>query len=164
MILRQRHHAGFGRQGDRIEVRLSQDERDLIEELANQFRSVLEADHDPDLRRLYPTAYPEEPNRNNEYTALVHDDLVTARLEAVDVVLATSSSNSIKNEELGSWMNMFNGLRLLIGNRLDVCEDDVFDPFAEDAPARALLVWLSHLLEEAVGVANDFLPPPYPRE
>ena len=158
MILRQRHNAGFERRGDRVEICLSDDERELVADLAEQFRSVLAADRDPDLRRLYPTAYPDDTDRNDDYTVLVHDDLVTARLAAIDSVLATTGNQSIDTGELASWMDMFSGLRLLVGTRLDVCEVDVFDPEDADAPSRALLAWLGYLLEEAVGVAGEFLP------
>jgi len=158
MILRQRRNAGFERRGDRVEICLSDDERELVADLAEQFRSVLAADRDPDLRRLYPTAYPDDTDRNDDYTVLVHDDLVTARLAAIDSVLATTGDQSIDAEELASWMDMFSGLRLLVGTRLDVCENDVFDPEDADAPSRALLAWLGYLLEEAVGVAGEFLP------
>ena len=55
-------------------------------------------------------------------------------------------------------MGMLNGLRLLLGTRLDICEDDEFDPDAPDAPSRALLAWLGLLLEEAVAAATAYLP------
>ena len=158
MILRQRRNASFERRGDRVEICLSNDERDLVADLAKQFRLVLAADREPDLRRLYPVAYPDDTDRNNDYQVLVHDDLVAARLAAIDSVLATTGNQSIDAGELASWMDMFSGLRLLVGTRLDVCEDDVFDPEGADAPSRALLAWLGYLLEEAVGVASEFLP------
>ena len=157
MILRHRHHAGFERQGERVEIRLGSDERELVVDLAEQFRSVVAADDDPDLRRLYPTAYPGDLDRDGDYSTLVHNDLVSAQLEAIDVVLRTARDQSITSRELASWMSMFNSLRLLIGTRLDVGEDDLFDPEGDDAPSRALLAWLGYLLEEAVGVANEFL-------
>ena len=158
MILRQRHNAGFERRGDRVEICLSDDERELVADLAEQFRSVLAAARDPDLRRLYPTAYPADTDQNDDYMILVHDDLVTARLAAIDSVLATTGDQSIDAGEVAAWVDMFSGLRLLVGTRLDVCEDDVFDPEDADAPSRALLAWLGYLLEEAVGVAGEFLP------
>ena len=95
MILRQRRNAGFERRDDKVEICLSDDERELVADLAEQFRSVLAADRDPDLRRLYPTAYPDDTDQNDDYTVLVHDDLVTARLAAIDSVLATTGNQSI---------------------------------------------------------------------
>lgn len=158
MILRQRHNASFERRGERIEIALGDDERDLVAELAEQFRSVLTTDRDPDLRRLYPAAYPDDASRDEDYKVLVHDDLVAGHLTAVNVVLTTALEPSISAEELASWIDMFSGLRLLVGTRLDVSENDVFDPKGADAPSLALLAWLGYLLEEAIGVATEFLP------
>ena len=95
MILRQRRNAGFERRGDRVKICLSDDERELVADLAEQFRSVLAADRDPDLRRLYPTAYPADTDRNDDYTAIVHDDLVTARLASIDWLPVVASTESI---------------------------------------------------------------------
>jgi hypothetical protein len=111
-------------------------------------------DHDPGLRRLYPTAYPDDPDRDADYAGLVHDDLVQLRLEAAATVEATAGSPSLTDDELAAWMQVLNGLRLLLGTRLDVSEEDQFDPEADDAPARALLAWLGFLLEEAVVAAR----------
>ena len=36
----------------------------MLVDLAEQFRSVVDDDHDPGLRRLYPTAYPDDPDRD----------------------------------------------------------------------------------------------------
>jgi len=145
----------FCRDGDHILVLLEPDERDLVAELARQFHSVVAADEDPDLTRLYPTAYVDDCERQTDYTDLVHEDLVRTRLEAADTVVVTSQSNSLDNEQLDAWMQVLNGLRLLLGTRLDISEEDGFDPEAADAPQRALLAWLGFLLEEAVGAASD---------
>ena len=158
MIVRQRHNGGFERRGNQVEIYLSNDERALVSDLAEQFRSVLAVDRDPALRRLYPTAYPGDTTRDMDYTTLVHDDLVAARLAAIDSVLATTNNQFIDAGELAAWIDMFSGLRLLVGTRLDICENEVFDPGDPDAPSRALLTWLGYILEEAVGVATEFLP------
>ena len=158
MIPGRQRPVAFERSGARIRIRLGSEERDLIVGLADQFRSVLTDDDDPSLRRLYPTAYPDDAERATEYESLVHDDLVRSRLTAVDTVESTVRADSIDPDELASWMGMLNGLRLLLGTRLDVCEDDEFDPDAPDAPSRALLAWLGLLLEEAVAAATAYLP------
>ncbi len=149
----------FKRSGGRITILLGEEERELIANLAGQFRSVLAEDASPDLRRLYPTAYPDDADKDSEYASLVHDDLLRSRLESVEIVQATVQANSIDPNELAAWMGLFSGLRLLLGTRLDVSEDDEFDPDAPDAPTRALLAWLGLLLEESVEIATDYLPP-----
>ena len=138
------------RDGDRTTVLLDDDERSMLIDLAEQFRSVLAADADPDLRRLYPTAYADDAGRDTEYAELVHDDLLQTRLDAIERLVESATEPSIDDEQLAAWMQVLNGLRLLLGTRLDVSEEDQFDPDAPDAPSRALIACLSFLLEEAV--------------
>ncbi len=150
MFLRRKGPQALRRDGERTVILLGDDERALLVDLAEQFRSVLAADDDPDLRRLYPAAYADDAERDADYAVLVHDDLLRTRLDAVDGLVASATAESIDEEELAAWMQVLNGLRLLLGTRLDVSEEDGFDPEAPDAPSRALLAWLGFVLEEAV--------------
>ena len=150
MFLRKRVPRALKREGERTTILLGEEERALLVDLAEQFRSVLAADNDPDLRRLYPTAYADDAERYADYAGLVHDDLLGTRLNAVDGLIGSAAAESIDNEELAAWMQVLNGLRLLLGTRLDVSEEDECEPEAADAPTRALLAWLGFVLEEAV--------------
>ncbi len=153
MILKRRRPHAFERDGDRTAIRLGDDERSMLANLAGQFRTLVADDADPDLRRLYPTAYPDDPKRDADYSGLVHEDLVRTRVAAADTVVATANAVSLDSDQMAAWMQILNGLRLLLGTRLDISEEDEFDPEAEDAPTRALLSWLGFLLEEAVVAA-----------
>ena len=55
-------------------------------------------------------------------------------------------------ETAGAWMRALNALRLVLGTRLDVTEDDDrgIDPDDPDAPAWALYYFLSGLVDELV--------------
>lgn len=149
----------FERSENRTRILLGWEERELIADLAGQFRSVLAEDTSPDLRRLYPTAYPDDADKDSEYASLVHEDLLRSRLDAVETVEATAQADSIDADELAAWMTLLSSLRLLLGTRLDISEEDGFDPDAADAPTRALLAWLGLLLEESVAAATAHLPP-----
>jgi len=150
MFLRRKGPVALRRDGDRTTVLLGDDERSMLVDLAEQFRSVLATDADPDLRRLYPAAYADDAERDADYAELVHDDLLRTRLDAIESLVESASEPSIDDEQLAAWMQVLNGLRLLLGTRLDVSEQDQFDPEAPDAPSRALITWLGFLLEEAV--------------
>ena len=154
MILKRRRPHAFERDGDRTAIRLGDDERSMLVDLAGQFRAVVADDADPNLRRLYPTAYPDDPERDADYSGLVHDDLVRTRIAAADTVMTTAGAVSLDAVQLAAWMQVLNGLRLLLGTRLNLSEADEFDPDADDAPTRALLSWLGFLLEEAVVAAS----------
>ena len=150
-MVRRRRPVAFARSGGLVEVRLGDEERDLVANLAGQFRSLLSEDAGPDQRRLYPTAYLDDPERDADYAALVHDDLLRSRLEAADVVSATVGNETLDPGELEQWMVVLNSLRLVIS------EADEFAPEAPDMAERSLLLWLGLLLEEAVEASLGFL-------
>ena len=140
------------RRGD-FEVRLPDEERALLRDLVPQLRALLDNDlSEPSLRRLFPTAYPEDPERDQEYRQLVGDELLERRRAALDTLLATVDATKLSEEELTAWMGSVNDLRLVLGTRLDVSEDmdpalDLDDP---DAPLLALYGYLGFLLESIV--------------
>ena len=91
MILKRRRPHAFERDGDRTAIRLGDDERSMLVDLAGQFRAVVVDDADPDLRRLYPTAYPDDPERDISFEAQVRAALATAWGAVTDVVPAAQA-------------------------------------------------------------------------
>ena len=144
-----------------IEVSLPEEERELLGGLADQLRELLLADEDPSLRRLYPTAHADDARIDDEYQSMVHGSLVEGRLAALDVLEATIDERTLTDEQLGCWMGAVNDLRLVLGTRLDVSEEDLeIDPDAPDGPARLVYHYLGWLLEEIVTVMTEGLPEP----
>ena len=141
-----------GRRGD-LEIKLPVEERSLLRDLAPQLRAMLDADlDDPSLRRLFPTAYPDDPERDREYRQLVGDELLARRRAALDTLLATVDATSLSEDELVAWMGAVNDLRLVLGTRLDVSEEMDPIPAADDpdAPMLVLYGYLGYLLETIV--------------
>jgi hypothetical protein len=140
------------RAGD-FEVKLPAEERAVLEALAPQLRELLGGDlADPNLRRLFPTAYAEDAERDREYHALVRDDLADRRLAAIDTLLATLDERRLTEEQLTAWMGAVNDLRLVLGTRLDVSEETELgdDPDDPDSALLALYTYLGFLLEQIV--------------
>jgi hypothetical protein len=149
------------RHGD-FELRLPAEERELLASVVAQLRSLLTAGAgagsegggalDPSLRRLFPTAYADDPDRDAEYQALVRDDLLEKRLAALDVVEETVEATRLTEEQVLTWMGAVNDLRLVLGTRLDVGEDTPLDPDPDDPDAPAVVVYgyLGYLLETIV--------------
>ena len=140
------------RRGD-FEVRLGEQERQLLTNLVPQLRTLLDAgSDDPSLRRLFPTAYPEDAERDEEYQALVRDDLVDRRRRSLEVLESTAGATRLGEEELLAWMAAVNDLRLVLGTTLDVSEETSYDvdPDDPDAPALAVYGYLGFLLEHIV--------------
>ena len=100
--MRRKGPVALRRDGDRTTVLLGDDERSMLIDLAEQFRSVLAADADPDLRRLYPTAYADDAERDTEYAELVHDDLLQTRLDAIERLVESATESSIDDEQLAA--------------------------------------------------------------
>jgi hypothetical protein len=141
-------------------VRLPEPERDLLASLAEQLRELLtETTDDPTVRRLFPTAYNEDPERDREYQQLVRDELLEGRLAVLATLEATLAADELDEAELTAWLRALNDVRLVLGTRLDVSEDlrdvDADDP---DVPAYAVYEYLGFLLSEVVDALAAGLP------
>jgi hypothetical protein len=146
----------------RYTVRLPAAERELLTDLVEQLREVLLSSTDgPNVRRLFPTAYHDDPDRDREYQQLVRDELLERRLASLAVVEETAQARELDEAGLTGWLTALNDLRLVLGTRLDVSEDDLeVDPDDPNAPAQAVYHYLGMLLGEAVDALEADLPPP----
>ena len=155
-----RDHWRIARRRDgSYDVRLPEHERAIVRDLVRQLRDLLLATtDDPSVRRLFPTAYPGDPERDNEYQALVRDELLDRRLRALDVVDETLDAEQLDDEQLTAWMGALNDLRLVLGTRLDVDETlPELDPDDPMAPAYALYEYLGWLLSHVVDALGETL-------
>src|SRR5438477_6872073 len=96
---------------DGFELHLPAAERELLRSLPGQLRELLAAD-DPSVYRLFPPAYPEDPDREAEYRRLVRDDLLSGHLAALETVEATIGVERLDEEQLVAWLSALNDLRL----------------------------------------------------
>lgn len=149
-------------------VHLTEPEQVLVKSLLAQLRTLLKVETADEIteasgvRRLFPTAYPDRDDLEAEYQDLVRDDLVRKRLAAIDEVEATIVLPELDEEQLTTWLTTFNDLRLVLGTRLDVSEDDdgFIDPDDPDAPALVAYGYLGELLESTVIALSGALPEP----
>ncbi len=143
-----------------IVVNLSTVERELLRQIFGDMRQLLLDDSDDGLKRLYPTAYHDDAERDAGYQALVHGELLEGRIAALEEVEGTLEESILTPEQLTLWMTSINGARLVLGTRLDVGEeDDLFDPDAPDAQPRIIYHHLGYLLEHVVSALTGTLPP-----
>jgi hypothetical protein len=141
-----------------FDLRLPKDERALLRDVAPQLRQLLDGDlGDPTLRRLFPTAYADDPERDREYQQLVRDELAERRRASIDLLLATLEEDRLDEEQLLAWMGAVNDIRLVIGTRLDVSEetDPQPEPDDPDGPLLLLYGYLGYLLETIVQALAD---------
>jgi hypothetical protein len=139
--------------GDGFRVNLGRIEQRMVVESLDELRVML-ANHDPATRRLFPTAYPDDEKRDAEYRDLVGDELLRGQLDALDTVERTVDGEVLDRDELEAWMRALNGVRLAIGTRLDVSEEEVddIDLDAPDAHDRLVYYFLTAILGAALSV------------
>ena len=151
----------FGRRRRRVVLKgatyvleLDPRERELIRQLLGELRELLSLDSaDPRVRRLYPSAYADDAEKEDEYRRLTLDELKQGRLANVDLVEASVDAESLSAEQLNAWMQAVNSLRLILGTMLDITDDEQelsFDPADPDARTQALYGYLGGLLDEIV--------------
>ena len=143
---------------DRFRLQLSAGEAEVLVDLVEQLRSlVLQNPDDPALDRLFPPAYTDDDEREAEYQRLMRDELLQARMGAMDAVAASAQADELTEEQLSAWMRSINDLRLVLGVRLEITEDADAEEerFDRDDPTGQLYLYLGVLLEDVVAALSD---------
>jgi Domain of unknown function (DUF2017) len=138
------------RRGD-YELRIPQVEREILRSLPGELRTILSSD-DPARSRLFPPAYGDDAEQSEEFDRLVGSDLMSQRMGAIEVMEATIDAERVDEDQLLAWLGAINDLRLVLGTRLDVSEEDPID-FPDTDPrvgADALYYYLGWLEEQVV--------------
>ena len=148
-------------QGTGYALTLDERERALIRQILGDMRALLMLDaEDPRVRRLYPAAYADDAEKEDEYRKLTHEELRLLRLANVDAVEASIDAELLSEEQLTAWMQAINSLRLVLGTLLDIADDDqelAFDPDDPEARTQALYGDLGGLLDEIVDAQLEAL-------
>ena len=140
-------------------VHLQREEIDLVLRLLSEMRGLITSDdpqHAPLVRRLFPPAYhlADDEAAESEFQRLMHDDLVTSRLESIATVEAAMAEGRPMSEgELLGFMQSLNSVRLVLGTLLDVSEEHDPSTVRDDDPMAGehhLYTYLSWLLEHTV--------------
>jgi len=139
-------------------LRLGPEERGLLRRLSAELEELLAAEpEDPSLKRLRPRAY-EDEEVEREFRSLMGAELESLRLENLRGLAETAGRDRLDAEELDRWLAALNDLRLVLGTRLDVTEDqfaDGFDPSAPHAYELAVYAFLTWLQEAAIDAASS---------
>jgi hypothetical protein len=149
----------FGRGRNGYVLRIAPHERVLIVRLLDELGELLTAPAgQPATARLFPVVHPDSPERETEYQRLMRDELVTSRLAGIETVKGvlggTTKKVTLTEEQLTSFMQAVNGVRLVLGTILDVSEDDDVVEIEDHVPEYQLYAYLSWLLDSAVLAAS----------
>jgi hypothetical protein len=143
----------------RLRLRLEPAERDLLSTLFDELQSLVESEIDPQdslSQRLYPAAYREDPEAEHEFRALTESSLRTLRSERIDACraeLVAADEIDLGDPDAGRrWIQVLNDLRLALGTRLGITEDDYHDvdPGDPDAQPRVVYLWLTAVQDSVV--------------
>ena len=140
------------RRHGRLRLHLEPAEVDLLSMLFDELDALLDgsgAADDEVLQRLNPAAYPDDEAAESEYRALTESSLRTERNErtaACRAEISRSGEVELSDPEAGRrWIQVFNDLRLALGTRLGITEDDEHDvdPTDPEAQQRVVYYWLT---------------------
>ena len=141
-------------------MHLELSDKEALIGLLDQLRdSLMTGSTDENLKRLFPTAYHQDPKHDEEYQRLMRDDLLASRLQSLGTATAVLSRESpdnatvLSDQELDEFARSINNLRLVIGTVLDIDESDIDVDLDEDDPDDQRLVlygYLGWLLDWAV--------------
>lgn len=147
---------------DDYRLDLAENERHVLGVLLNDLRDLLLEGNDPSLSRLFPPAYGDDEQRNEEYQALAHDELLQRRLGGIDLMAHTLEQDSLDAEQLGDWLRVVNELRLVLGTQLDVTDDEgpIIGPDDPEGPRKHLYDYLGWLLDDIVFALSSELGSP----
>ena len=141
-----------------IRVRLGAPEADTLASLVADLVSALHPDgldtSDPVYRRLYPDGYQDNPEAADAFRSLTEQSLREERLGRAEQCLAELAAAGSGRGKLDvtldqaaaeRWLRVLNDMRLAIGTRIGITEDDDFDfrPDGPDAMPRAIYAYLT---------------------
>jgi hypothetical protein len=148
-----------------IRVRLGAPEADTLASLVTDLVSALQPDglaaDDPVYRRLYPDGYQDNPEAADAFRSLTEQSLRDERLGRAEQCLAELAAGGSGRGKLDvtldrsaaeRWLQVLNDMRLAIGTRIGITEDDDFDfrPDDPDAMPHAIYAYLTGVQDALV--------------
>lgn len=141
------------RKGGVLRIDLRANESTLMAALLVDLSAVVASEDlaDPVVRRLYPDGYADDGKAAAEFRELVAGDLRSDRVERIAACQGElpigSGRMELDPDAADRWLRVLNDLRLTLGTRLGVTEDDQLDDSSD--PAR-IYAWLSAVQETLV--------------
>ena len=121
--------------------------------------SEAEFPDDPAMARLFPDAYPDDPEASLDFRRFTQRSLQEDKLAHARTVLQTLSKSGEKvtlgSGDIPSWLGFLNDARLAIGTRIEITEEnhEELANLPEDDPRHGMFHvydWLTYLQESLV--------------
>jgi plasmid stability protein len=138
-----------------LRLRLEPAEISVLTALLTQLDATLAGENpdDPVVQRLYPSAYRDDADAAAEYRSITESGLRSDRLTRAQVCAAELGREIDLSDPVDGtrWIQVLNDLRLVLGTRLGVTEDDPeFDPADPAEQARLVYHWLTGVQDAVV--------------
>lgn len=132
---------------DRFVLNLPEGLDVVLVQLGGELRDLLSTDADV-VRRVFPVAYPDDPEREEGFQALIRGELIERHQAGIDLITETVADGVLTREQLSTWMTTINAIRLILGTALDVQEDADLDIEPDDPrfPVHQLFLLLGAML------------------
>ena len=75
-----------------------------------------------ELSRLFPPGYLDKPEAEKDYQSMIHNELVTSHINALEILKGSLIKPEVKEQELMEIMRALNILRLSLGERINLFE------------------------------------------
>jgi hypothetical protein len=114
---------------------------------------------DPVLARLLPDGYKDDPEASAEFRRYTEESLRSAKINSAQAVLTSLPAEGgevvLSEPECQQWLRALNDVRLAIGTRLGITEDneDLMEDFSLEEPRSAYVLayqWLSELQDSLI--------------
>jgi uncharacterized protein DUF2017 len=163
---------------DRFALRLDEHERRILGSLVDELRQALRdrAEAGPDaatsgwqgpmgdpgdpVSRLYPPAFPDDPEAEAAWSDLVRPSLDDARTRRLERMETTLMAEELDETAAAAWLGALNDMRLVLGSQLGITEDEPPTVQAGDADAtrRVIFDYLGFLVATFVDALAEGLP------
>jgi hypothetical protein len=126
----------------------------LLDDLGEGLRTL--GDDDPVRQRLFPDGYRDDDEAAAEFRALTEAGLLAAKVDRVGRCRAELPARGgelpLPPEAAERWLTVLNDLRLALGTRLGVTEEEPpdLDPSDPQAQTWAVYYWLTALQDSVV--------------
>ena len=141
--------------GDRIFVRLSDDERGFLSQLPALLSGVGARADDPAAVRLHPNAYPEDSPEAWEFSRMTDSDLDQARRTDTDAFMESlerAAGDGLSLGEAEAWVRLVGDARLVLAAREGIDRNGELPEPSVANPRLSLVHYLGALQNEIVEV------------
>ncbi len=138
----------------RLRLQLDPVETEVLANLLGELSAVVQDDAADDavVKRLFPAAYPDDDTAQADYRSMTEASLRDERVRRIEACVDDLDAGGVRGSDLDladpddfrRWLQTLNDLRLAIGTRIGVTEDDPPEQ-DDDLQPRVLYHWLTAL-------------------